>query len=166
MKRIDRTKAIVFIIVRLSIIIAAAVAVINKNWTYLVMSILTLLVMLLPSISEKKLKLDFPSEFDIVVVLFIYAALFLGELNSFYDRFWWWDTMLHNFSGLILGNIGYALVSYLNGNNNINIHLSPKFVALFSFCFALSAGTFWKSMNFQWTHFSASICSGQALMIR
>jgi len=153
MKKIDRTKAIVFISVRLSVIIAGVIAVLNRNWMYLGMSVLTLLIMLLPSIAEKKLKLDFPSEFDIIVILFIYAALFLGELYQFYERFWWWDTMLHSFSGLILGNIGYALVSYLNGNNNLNINLSPVFVALFSFCFALSIGALWEIYEFSMDSF-------------
>ena len=153
MKRIDRTKTVLFIIIRLSIVIAAAISVINKNWTYLGMSILTLLVMLLPSIMEKKMKIDFPSEFDIVVVLFIYAALFLGELYSFYERFWWWDTMLHSFSGIILGNIGYALVSYLNTSSSTDINLSPIFVALFTFCFALAIGALWEIFEFSMDSF-------------
>lgn len=148
MRNIDRTKAIVFITIRLSIVIAGAIAILNNNLTYLSMSVLTLLVMLLPSIVEKKLKLEFPSEFEIVVIFFIYAAIFLGELNLFYEKFWWWDTMLHSFSGLILGNIGYALVSYLNGNSNVNIKLSPAFVVIFSFCFALSIGALWEIYEF------------------
>lgn len=153
LKSIDRAKAIVFIIVRLSIVIAATISIVNRNWAYLGMSVLTLLVMLLPSMAEKKFKLDFPSEFEIVVILFIYAALFLGESNLFYDRFWWWDTMLHSSSGLILGNIGYALVSYLNGSSTVKINLSPLFVALFSFCFALSIGALWEIYEFSMDSF-------------
>jgi len=75
-------------------------------------------------------------------------SLFLGEMHQFYDRFWWWDTMLHSFSGLILGNIGYGLVSYLNGSSHTKIELSPMFVALFSFCFTLSIGALWEIYEF------------------
>ncbi|MEG6616571.1 hypothetical protein V6C27_09110 [Peptococcaceae bacterium 1198_IL3148] len=134
----------IFIVIRLSIIIAGLIAIIDKNWTYLAMAILTLLVMLLPSIVEKKFNLQIPSEFEIVLILFIYAAIFLGELHQFYDRFWWWDKMLHSFSGLILGNIGFLIVSYLNSSTKMNIQLSPVFVAFFSFCFAVAMGAIWE----------------------
>ena len=56
--------------------------------------------------------------------------------------------MLHSFSGIILGNIGYALVSYLNSSTNVDLNLSPTFVALFTFCFALAIGALWEIYEF------------------
>jgi len=148
MRRIDKTKLWIFVLMRLSVLIAGILAVIDKSWASLGLSMLILLVMFIPSIVERRFKLDIPSEFEIVLVVFIYAALFLGELQQFYFRFWWWDKMLHSFSGLILGNIGFLIVSYLNSNSKMNIQLSPVFVAVFSFCFAVAMGAIWEIYEF------------------
>lgn len=144
MKNIDKTKLWIFITIRLIVIIAGLVAIFEKNWTYLGMSILILVVMLLPSIIEKRFKLDIPGEFEIVLILFIFGALYLGQQQQFYDRFWWWDKMLHGFSGLILGNVGFLIVHYLNSSTKMDISLSPIFVAIFSFCFAVAMGAIWE----------------------
>lgn len=148
MKIIDKPKLWIFIVIRLTILIAAIVAIFERNWSSLAMSVITLLVMIIPSIIERRFQLDIPDEFEIVLIVFIYAALFLGEMNQFYFRFWWWDNMLHSFSGLIFGNIGFLVVSYLNSSSKMNIQLSPIFVAIFSFCFAVSIGAIWEIYEF------------------
>ncbi|NLL18877.1 MAG: hypothetical protein GX262_07600 [Clostridia bacterium] len=144
MRKIENTKLLIFIVTRITVIIAGIVAVFEQNWTYLAFSLFTLAVMMLPSFIEKSLNLDIPSEFEIVLILFIYSAMFLGEIRQFYDRFWWWDNMLHGFSGLVLGNIGFLIVSYLNRSSRTTLHLSPVFVSFFSFCFAVAMGAVWE----------------------
>jgi len=116
--------------------------------TNLGMSILTLLVMFLPTIIERRLSIDFPSEFEIIVVIFIFAALYLGEMQSYFTKVWWWDIFLHTFSGLIIGAFGFSLVDILNKNEKISISLSPVFVSIFSFCFALAIGALWEIYEF------------------
>lgn len=147
-RNIENIKLLVFVITRITVIIAGIVAVLEGSWTALGMSILTLAVMMLPSLVERRFQIDIPSEFEIVLILFIYAAIFLGELQQFYDRFWWWDNMLHGFSGLILGNIGFLIVSYLNTSTRVNLHLSPIFVSFFSFCFAVAMGAVWEIFEY------------------
>lgn len=144
MKRGNKPELWIFTFVCLSVGIAGLIAVLDKNWTYLGMSILTLMVMFFPSIIERKFSVDIPDDFEIILVLFVYAAIFLGEMNMFYTRFWWWDKMLHGLSGLVLGNIGYLIVSGLNRSSKVNISLSPGFVAFFSFCFAVAMGAVWE----------------------
>ena len=55
-----------------------------------------------------------------------------------------WDSILHAFSGAMLGALGFSLVSILNGSKRLKLNLSPFFVSLFAFCFALAAGTVWE----------------------
>lgn len=150
MRKIENTKLLIFIITRITVIVAGIVAAFEQNWTYLAFSIFTLVVMMLPSIIEKSLNLDIPSEFEIILILFIYCAMFLGEMRQFYDRVWWWDNMLHGFSGLILGNIGFLIVSYLNRSTRTKatMRLSPVFVSFFSFCFAVAMGALWEIYEF------------------
>ena len=144
MQQIDRVKLWLFIFLRATVVAAGILSVVYEDWDRLVLSVVTFIVMFFPSILEKRLKVDFPSQFDIMMVVFIYAAMFLGEMNSFYDRFWWWDIMLHTFSGLIVGAIGFTLVYTLNSHEKVAISLSPLFVAIFSFCFALAFDALWE----------------------
>lgn len=134
----------IFLITRLTVVIAGIIAIFEKNWTAFGMAILTLIAMVMPSVVERKFNLEIPSEFEIILVLFIYGSLFLGEQRMFYDRFWWWDKLLHGFSGLILGNIGFLIVHYLNSGSKTNLQLNPVFVALFTFCFAVAMGALWE----------------------
>ena len=44
----------------------------------------------------------------------------------------------------MLGALGFILVSWLNDSEQVRVSLSPAFVALFAFCFALSCGALWE----------------------
>ncbi|MDX1561429.1 MAG: hypothetical protein R3305_00800, partial [Gammaproteobacteria bacterium] len=88
------------------------------------------------------------SEFQVAAVAFIFAALFLGEIRSYYDRFWWWDIALHASSGLLLGILGFLLVYILNENERADLHMRPRFVALFAFLFAFAVGAAWEVFEF------------------
>jgi len=144
MKKIDRIKFIIVVIIYLSIISTGLIALVDNNWMYVGISILTLIIMLLPSTIEKRYRMEIYSEFEIILILFIYSGIYLGELQLFYYKFWWWDKMLHSFSGLIFGNIGFIIANYTNINKNANLKLRPIFIAFFCFCFAVSMGAIWE----------------------
>jgi hypothetical protein len=105
-------------------------------------------VALLPVVLGRRFDVFIPPEIESLAVLFVYASLFLGELRDYYTRFWWWDTVLHTFSGFLLGILGFLLVHVLNGKRHIGMHLKPGFVALFAFMFALGMGALWEIFEF------------------
>lgn len=88
------------------------------------------------------------SALSCAIVLFIFAAEFLGEIKDFYYLFSWWDVMLHTVSGVILGMIGFMLVYSLNASDMTGVQLSPFFICFFAFCFALAAGAVWEIFEF------------------
>lgn len=100
-----------------------------------------------------RMPVDIPSEVQIVAVLFIFATLFLGEVRGYYERFWWWDAVLHTTSGLILGMFGFMFVYILNENRNVDLHMRPSFVALFAFFFAVGIGAIWEIFEFAMDEF-------------
>lgn len=106
--------------------------------------LLGLLVLSLPSIVSRKWKFSIPNFIYIMYYLFLYCAIFLGEVLHFYYVVPHWDTILHFFSGAMLGALGFILVSWLNDSEKVAVSLSPAFVALFAFCFALSCGAVWE----------------------
>lgn len=114
----------------------------------LIQCILGIVIMFLPSMLERKLKINVPSFMNIVFVIFLYAAIYLGEVRSFYYYIPHWDTVLHTFSGAMIGALGFSLVNLLNDSHKVQINLSPLFVAVFAFSFALALGALWEVYEF------------------
>ena len=98
----------------------------------------------IPDILEKHLKRDIPSFMVTMYIIFLYCAIFLGEVRSFYYLIPNWDNFLHTFSGMMLGSLGFSVITILNKTDKIPLNMSPFFVALFAFCFAVTIGVFWE----------------------
>ena len=110
--------------------------------------LLGLVVLSLPSILQRKLHMTIPNFIYIMYYIFLYCAIILGEVMNFYYVIPHWDIILHFFSGAMLGALGFILVSQLNDSEKIRVSLSPAFIALFAFCFALSCGAVWEVYEF------------------
>ena len=98
----------------------------------------------IPDILEKHLKRDIPSFMVTMYIIFLYCAIFLGEVRSFYYLIPNWDNFMHTFSGMMLGSLGFSVITILNKTDKIPLNMSPFFVALFAFCFAVTIGVFWE----------------------
>ncbi len=109
-----------------------------------------LLVIFLPMVLERKWKIQIPSFMVSLYFIFLYCAIYLGEVRSFYNTVPHWDTVLHTFSGLMLGALGFVVVDWLNKSNFARVQLSPVFVGLFAFCFAVAAGAVWEIWEYAW----------------
>jgi len=110
--------------------------------------VLGILAIKLPYFLKEKIDLKIPSIMLLFYVLFLYAAIYLGEVRNFYYAVPHWDTILHTFSGGMLGAIGFSFITILNDTEKIPLNLSPAFVACFSFCFALALGAIWEIYEF------------------
>ncbi len=114
----------------------------------LLQCLLGLVVIGLPSFLEKKWSFEIPNYMSILYFLFLYCAIYLGEVRNFYYVVPHWDTILHAFSGAMLGAFGFTLVSILNDSSKVKVALSPLFVCLFAFCFAVAVGALWEIYEF------------------
>ena len=114
---------------------------------------LSLVLFLVPSFLEKKLKIEFPSTLEKIILLFIYAAEILGEMQAFYVKFPWWDTMLHTLNGFLCAAVGFALVDILNSNPKVKFELSPIYLAIAAFCFSMTVGVLWEFFEFSMDQF-------------
>ncbi len=139
-------------LLRSSLVVAAITAVVTEQWINLFAIVVILFLTFLPAIISHNYKISLPIEFDLIIVLFTYASLYLGVLHSFYFRFDWWDLLLHGSSALIFGFIGFLIVYILNHEKRLEIHMVPRFVAIFSFAFALSIGAIWEIFEFTMDH--------------
>lgn len=110
--------------------------------------IVGILAMILPRFLKEKINLTIPSAMMLLYTIFLYCAIYLGEVRSFYYNFPHWDTILHTFSGGMLGAVGFSFVTILNKTEKVPLSLSPAFVAMFAFCFAVTLGVIWEFYEF------------------
>ncbi len=163
MDRIDKINFIISNFVRITLLIAIPFSIYEKNWMALFVSLLTLFLISLPDLFSKRYRINLIAEFQIVIVLFIYAGLFLGEVKEYYIRFWWYDSVLHAFSGVALGFAGFLILYTLYKTGKFKAGLG--LIALFSFCFAVAMGTLWEILEFGIdTFFDANMQRSRNLM--
>lgn len=110
----------------------------------LVQCLLGAVVIHVPYFLKKHLKIEIPPLLLIMYIVFLYCAIFLGEVQGFYYRIPHWDSWLHGFSAVMAGFLGFILVDVINKSNRMGLSLSPVFIALFAFCFAVSIGVMWE----------------------
>ena len=122
--------------------------VIEGQWLSAALILIIAGLLLAPAIFRERIPVKVPYEFQLVILIFVFATLFLGEVRDYYARFWWWDIVLHTASGFLLGIFGFLLVYVMNENRRVNMSLRPRFVALFAFLFAVAMGAIWEIFEF------------------
>jgi hypothetical protein len=110
----------------------------------LLQCLLGLTILFLPGLLERRCKVVITNFIYIFFVVFLYAAIILGEVHDFYYRVPHWDTLLHGCSGIMLGAIGVSVIDIFNNSKKVNLNLSEGFTALFAFFFAVSLGGIWE----------------------
>ena len=121
-------------------------AVFQGNWPLAFVSLATLALSLVPLFAARRAEVAVPPSFIAAIVVFVGGTLFLGEVFDFYNRFWWWDMVMHAGSAIGFGLIGFVLVFMMFQGDR---YAAPPFaVAFFAFCFALAIGAFWEIFEF------------------
>lgn len=101
-----------------------------------------------PLILRMRFKLHIPTFLQIAVTVFAITHFVFGEIFRFYDHSLVFDKILHTISGVIFGICGFSLINGMNNREKPLFKLSPFFVAVFSFCFALAIGYIWELFEF------------------
>lgn len=130
------------------LLVGTAAAVWERQWLTALTTLGVIVATLLPLILGRRFRVFIPPEFEVLAVVFLFASLFLGEVRGYYLRFWWWDIALHTASGFLLGILGFLLVHILNETEELEVHMRPRFVALFAFMFAVGLGALWEIFEY------------------
>lgn len=146
----DETKKssiLVYITLRLLVIFCMIRQLLRQDFNGAFLCVLSLILFMIPSIIQKRFKIELPNVLEIIIYLFIYSAEILGEIYNFYGNIPNWDTMLHTINGFLCAGIGFSLVELLNENSK-KISLSPLYVAIVAFCFSMTVGVLWEFFEY------------------
>ena len=146
----------VYIILRALVIAVMIRQCFLGNFENVFMCGLTLILMLIPSFVQVTFRVELPTALEIIILMFIFSAEILGEVNEFYIKIPGWDTLLHTLNGFLAAAIGFSLVNLLNNDDRLTFNLSPFFVAIVSFCFSMTIGILWEFFEFSMDWFFAT----------
>ncbi len=120
--------------------------VMTQAWPAVFVALATLMLTFLPQHFARFLGIVLPNSVLTAIVVFIFATIFLGEVGDFYERFWWWDIILHFTSALSFGAIGFLLIFMLFEGDRYAA--PPWALAMLAFCVGLSIGALWEIFEF------------------
>ena len=138
----------VYIILRALVIVAIVAQSFKGNFENVFLCVLTLFLFTLPSFLERTIRVEIPDTLEIIILLFIFAAEILGEIQAYYIQYPYWDTMLHTLNGFLCAAIGFSLLDILNRNEKLKFSLSPVYLAVVAFCFSMTIGVLWEFFEF------------------
>ncbi len=136
----DKKAFFIYIILRAIVLASLVMSLVRRDYESTFFCLLTLLLLLLPSFAEVSFRIDLPTTLEIIILLFIFAAEILGELQAYYVRFAYWDTMLHTVNGFLCAAIGFSLIDIMNRSERFSLKLSPLYLAVGAFCFSMTVG--------------------------
>ena len=148
----EKGLCIVYIVLRVIVVGVMIARLIDKDYNNVFLCLLTLVLFMIPSFMEGKLKIDVPNVLEVIILIFIFASEILGEIGEYFVNVTNWDVMLHTTTGFLAAAVGLSLVELLNGSRRVSMKLSPLFVALVAFCFSMTIGVLWEFFEFGMDH--------------
>ena len=143
---------IVFLILRILVVISMIRQFMLGNYESVMLCVLTLLLFVVPMAVQVRLNVDFPQVLEVIILLFIYAAEILGEVNSYYTAIPYWDIMLHTLNGFLCGAIGFSLAICLDKDEKVFFRMSPLLIVIVSFSFSMTSGVLWEFFEYAADH--------------
>lgn len=146
--RQHRGMFILYMVLRVLVIMMMIAQLLNRNYENVFLCILTLILFMVPTFVQSNFHIELPDTLEVIILLFIFAAEILGEIQEYYLIFPFWDTILHTLNGFLAAAIGFSLVGLLNRNDKIAFQSSPLYMAIVAFCFSMTIGVLWEFFEF------------------
>ena len=144
----EKRKKLLYLVLLFLVIITMLLSFLNKNYNNVFLCFLTIIMFFIPSFIEKRLNIELPTVLECIIILFIFSAEILGEINGYYIKIPFWDTILHTVNGFIMAAIGFSMIDILNNSPKLHFNMSPVFVAFVSFCFSMTIGVLWEFFEY------------------
>lgn len=139
-------RSLIVTAVRAFLIVEFFSALITERWSVAFIAVVTLVLTFVPEIVVRRLGVKLPLTFISAITLFVFATIFLGEVLDFYERYWWWDILLHGGSSVGFGLIGVVFALFLFEGDRYAA--PPWALSLIAFSFAVTIGSLWEIFEF------------------
>ncbi len=157
-KRLESSKIVYFILLGIVIleIAAASFSVAfatspeqrDAGFSNIFLGFLAAVLFSIPWIIESRFKLNIPNYLEIIVLVFLFSAIVLGNIHGFLETVKGYDKLLHIVSGTFISVIGYEIIHFFNISKSKETRLSPGILSVFAFCFSITLLVIWEFYEF------------------
>lgn len=128
-------------LVRAALVILSFYHIYKRQYKYIISTALTVALTFLPSLLNTlfDIKLDIIGSYLYIVT--IVMTMYLGNSLKFYDKFFWWDMVIHFLSGIVFVSIAVALSKKV-----VNLEKLPTL--FFGFTYSLSHHVIWEVLEY------------------
>ena len=114
------------------------------DWYSVIVTLISPIVVFMPQIL-KWFKLKIPDDYVFMYLILVFAGLFIGETVGVYIFTYWYDKLVHGFSGILLFVLGLAITYKRFGY----AHIKNNFWKVFIYClfFALLIELVWETIE-------------------
>lgn len=139
---------VLYFVLRALVLVTLVRSAFLGHYEHMMLCVLTLVLLLVPSLIEHTLDIELPDLLESIILLFIFAAEILGEIDAFYIRIPFWDTILHTTWGFLCAGIGFAMFDILNRSDSSKIKLTPLYMAVSAAAFSMCIGACWEIFEY------------------
>lgn len=139
---------VLYFVLRALVLVTLVRSAFLGHYEHMMLCVLTLVLLLVPLLIEHTLDIELPDLLESIILLFIFAAEILGEIDAFYIRIPFWDTILHTTWGFLCAGIGFALFDILNRSDSSKIKLTPLYMAVSAVAFSMCIGACWEIFEY------------------
>ncbi len=132
--------------IRALLVVVAAAALFTGRGEVAFVSSLTLILSMAPEFVVRRFGVHLPVSFIAAITAFVFSTVFLGEVMDFYERYWWWDIVMHAGSAMGFGFIGVIFALFLFEGDRYAA--PPWALSLIAFSFAVTIGALWEIFEF------------------
>lgn len=135
----------IYIVVTMVTIVILLHELMTEDFYHCFLCAVTLAVFAVPWIVEKMFRVKVGTGLKLGVWWLMFGAEILGEMNNFYGRIPFWDTLLHTSSGFLAAGLGLSLaMRWCDGKGKI----APIMGVLFAVTFSVTTSVIWEFCEF------------------
>lgn len=130
----------VFVLFKVVVFIYLSYCVINGLWATTFVCLFNLMLFFASDFVQKKL--GYNDFFNLLIYLFLFGSLTLGEFYFLFSRVWYFDIIMHALSSFIVSGIVFYII------RSFRIDMKQIIMMIFIFSFAIMIATMWEITEF------------------
>ncbi len=142
----DKIQLTISYLLKAIVVFTIIMSIIEFNPFLMASSLVILIFSAMPSVVERTFRITLPVEVDLTLTAFVFAHFMLGEVQDYYNRFWFFDLILHSSSGILIGLVGFVIMYFFLFSSRVSAN--PLLVSVLSVSFSLAVGALWEIFEF------------------
>lgn len=118
----------------------------TQDWMNLFIVAQAMLIGFVPFFIKRNFSVHTPYLLRAGIVVFMFATLVLGEMADFYNRFEWWDLILHGIASMGLTLIGFLLLVHSFARKELRS--TPFMTTFLAFSISMTFAVIWEVYEF------------------